>query len=281
MASTSTAKYRFPQNVDVHEIVTVKLTPSNIFLWKTMMLTLLESHGLVDFVMDVDTTAYQVTTSASTGGDKEEESWIEIDGLVKRWILATLSEPLLLIWMHLKTAKALWTKICILNDEFVDHVEEDLDKIDLSRYLPLAKAALHNDWEKAAKFLEEEPNAVRTVITSDSETALFLAVRSVKRIRFTRELVAIMTPEDLALLDTSGFTALHVAARAGNFMAAKLLVDKNPSLLYVGDPKNLLPLHYAAAGNRKEMFLYLFALTKENSEFYPYHGESGDRKSVV
>ncbi|CBI39909.3 unnamed protein product, partial [Vitis vinifera] len=50
------------------------------------------------------------------------------------------------------------------------------------------------------------------------------------RMGFVEKLVEFVPREALALRDSDGATALFKAARAGNIKAAKLLVNKNPSL---------------------------------------------------
>lgn len=153
-----------------------------------------------------------------------------------------------------------------------------------SKYLPLMKAALNGDWEKARDFFEKEPDAVRAIIGGASvreimggasETALMVAVRSVQRNHFVRKLVDIMTPVDLAMVDFNGLTSLHLAARSGNVEAAKLLVNKNPRLPDIGDVSSKVPLHMAAECGKREMVLYLYSITKENSITEPFRNERG------
>ncbi|KAG5542375.1 hypothetical protein RHGRI_022042 [Rhododendron griersonianum] len=88
----------------------------------------------------------------------------------------------------------------------------------MNSYGSLYKAAIEGDWEAADKFLKEEPNAVTARITFGSETPLIVAVKVkvASRIRFTEKLVERMSPDDLALSDHKGRTALHRAAGAGN-----------------------------------------------------------------
>lgn len=145
----------------------------------------------------------------------------------------------------------------------------------ITPYLPLAKAALNGDWEKARKFFEQEPNAVRAIVTGASETALMVAARSVQRSHFIKKLVDVMTPADLAMVDYSGSTALHMAARTGNKHAAKLLVNKNPRLPNIPDNDDLVPLHIAVLCCKKKMVLYLLGVTKENEKSRPFEDERG------
>ncbi|KAM7470118.1 hypothetical protein LguiA_008301 [Lonicera macranthoides] len=142
-------------------------------------------------------------------------------------------------------------------------------------YLPLMKAALNGDWEKARVFLEEEPEAVRAIIGGTYETALMVAARSVQRINFLRKLVDKLTPVDLAMVGYKGRTSLHIAAASGNVEAAKLLVEKNPQLPNIGNTLSEVPLLSAAIRGKREMVLYLLPVTEENSITQPFRNERG------
>ncbi|XP_021727660.1 uncharacterized protein LOC110694800 [Chenopodium quinoa] len=96
---------------------------------------------------------------------------------------------------------------------------------DLGGYLPLYKAVVRGDWNEARKFLDEDPEALIAKITIASETALHIAVGTGKDLEFVEKLIRRMSPEDLALTDQNGETALSVAAVVGNIRAAKLLVN--------------------------------------------------------
>lgn len=129
----------------------------------------------------------------------------------------------------------------------------------MNSYGSLYKAAIEGDWEAADKFLKEEPNAVTARITFGSETPLIVAVKVkvASRMRFAEKLVERMSPDDLALSDHKGRTALHRAAGAGNIEVAKLLVGKNPRLPYLETHVKDMPLFYAAGRGDKEMVRFL------------------------
>ncbi|KAL2539823.1 Ankyrin repeat family protein [Abeliophyllum distichum] len=150
-----------------------------------------------------------------------------------------------------------------------------LEETNLSLHLPLYKASITGDWERARRFLQENPDAIRASITVALETALMVAARSSKRIHFVKELVKLMEPEDLALGDVTGFTALHVTALIDNIAVAKMLVEKNPGLPNVWDKDRSLPIHRAAMGGKKEMVLYLLTVTNEDAEPKPFESEPG------
>ncbi|KAG5542346.1 hypothetical protein RHGRI_022028 [Rhododendron griersonianum] len=145
----------------------------------------------------------------------------------------------------------------------------------MNHYLPLYKAAIEGDWEKAAEFFtgEESDAALRAPVTLHSETALIVAVRAVRRNRFVEELVKRMSPTDLATSDDYGRTALHRAAGSGNIKAAELLVGKNPGLLHSETHFKRTPLFYAAARGDREMILWLMEVMDLKTK--PLEGEPG------
>ena len=136
------------------------------------------------------------------------------------------------------------------------------------------KAALDGQWNEARKFLDDDPEAFRTKITIASETALHIAVGTGENIDFVEKLIRRMSPEDLALIDQNGETALTVAAVVGNVKAAKLLVNKNPDLPNISG-KQGLPVLRAANYGQEEMVKYLLAVTRGDIEPSPFAGESG------
>ncbi|CAK9136897.1 unnamed protein product [Ilex paraguariensis] len=92
-------------------------------------------------------------------------------------------------------------------------------------------------------------------ITGASETALAVAVRSLTRNHFVKNLVGKMSENDLTMVNDYGSTPLHIAASSGNTEAAKLLVEKNTSLLYLQNRYKNLPLHVAAARGKRDMIV--------------------------
>ncbi|GFS33784.1 ankyrin repeat family protein [Actinidia rufa] len=86
-----------------------------------------------------------------------------------------------------------------------------------------------------------------------------------------------MPLEALELFDGKDYTALHVAAWAGNTTAAKVLVRKHPELLYIYSPRHhRLPIHVAARHGRKDTLSYLLNVTKDDHPVCkPYQEQSG------
>ena len=146
---------------------------------------------------------------------------------------------------------------------------------DLSSYLPLHRAILQGNWEKAREIFEKEPNAIIERFTALAETPLLVAVKGRQGILFIMKLVELMPPEALALNDYFGNTALHAVAVLGNIQAAKLFVRKNPDLPNIWNNDGSLPLHLAAMRGEREMTLFLLSVTREDEESKPYEDEAG------
>lgn len=129
-------------------------------------------------------------------------------------------------------------------------------------YAPLHLAALKGDWDFARKFFTSNPEAVCVRITRNQDTALHIAAGA-RRTLFVRELVNLMTPEDLALQNKVGNTALCFAAISGVTKIAEVMVNKNTELPSIRGNKRATPLCMAALLGHKEMVCYLYSVTKE------------------
>ncbi|KAL9689133.1 hypothetical protein QQ045_033565 [Rhodiola kirilowii] len=121
--------------------------------------------------------------------------------------------------------------------------------------------------------------ASRKGILSD---ALMVAVGSgPKTAKFVKELVNILTPPDLEMTDNDGRTALGIAAMVGNLKAAKLLVQKNPSLPNISSGCAAgFPIHYAAEYGHKKLLLFLLEVTTTKAYLNPF-GRYGYGKKLL
>ncbi|KAH7840754.1 hypothetical protein Vadar_021125 [Vaccinium darrowii] len=305
----SAVNYPYPFEVNVANYVPVKLDETNYSLWKKLMLNLITSHQLVGFV---DGTIVPPPLPSRKEEENQEQHmlWMRSDGLVKGWIFSTVTEEILLKKLKkvrlntageheevlsspheseeilpelvsLKTAREVWVALentlaaPSKSESSVDEAVIESEDKHQSRYMPLYRAIRNADWENTTKFLEQEPSGVWDGITTDSETALMLAVRSSKRNDFVKKLLQRIKPEDLARQDRFGGTALHQAVFCGNNVAAKLLVVKNPELLKIGDKLGGLAVHYAAERGNREMVDYLMEVTKMDGDPNPFEGELG------
>ncbi|KAJ0550548.1 putative ankyrin repeat-containing domain-containing protein [Helianthus annuus] len=126
-----------------------------------------------------------------------------------------------------------------------------------TRYLPLYRAAVEGNMKSLQDILDKDPTAVRAIITGASETALIVASRKKNNNDTVRKLISLMSPQDLAIQDSFGRTAIFGAAAVGNVEALKMMVKKNPALLHISDIYNHLPLHFAAYADQKDSVHYL------------------------
>ncbi|KAJ4976551.1 hypothetical protein NE237_001657 [Protea cynaroides] len=140
--------------------------------------------------------------------------------------------------------------------------ESESQDIDLTKYIPLFKAALKGDWVTAMEFLKSDPDAVRVPITEAHETALHIAAGA-KRLEFVEEMVKWMHPYDLALKNKYDNTALYFAAATGITQIAKVMVTKNPTLPVIRGCKRMLPLNISALLGHRDMLWYLYSVTGE------------------
>ncbi|KAI7993168.1 hypothetical protein LOK49_LG11G01129 [Camellia lanceoleosa] len=84
-----------------------------------------------------------------------------------------------------------------------------------------------------------------------------VGVMSGQKIEFIRNQVEYGNGRvDLRRKNKEGNTALHEAAIVGHLKAAKLLVGKDTSLLYIRNSDGYLPLHLAAAYGQREILCY-------------------------
>ncbi|KAI3967274.1 hypothetical protein MKW92_021973 [Papaver armeniacum] len=143
---------------------------------------------------------------------------------------------------------------------------------DLSKYLPLYKAAKKGDWLKAKDFIDKIGTdiAVTARITVSNDTALHIAAAE-GHSKFVEELVKLMTPQQLVLQNFDYETALQLAAVAGSIRSVKAMVEKNPNLTNMRDKYGCIPLlnatNYASLNDRKEdMIKYLYNVMIKNHD---------------
>ncbi|KAL7252507.1 hypothetical protein ACSBR1_007135 [Camellia fascicularis] len=248
MASSSATRYPYPSSeIDVRDFVHDSLTRNNYKQWRQQMHNLINEQGLVGFINGT------IKAPHKKDSESEHTSWKRSDNLLRKWIQTTLTEDICKEVKSCKTAKGMWTK---------------LEKT-FGHYVQLHRAAIEGNWEKANRFIEQEPHiAIRAHITAESETMLIVAVKSKRRNDFVRKLVedGHMSPADLALGDTRKRTALHRAAGAGNMEAAKLLVRKNRYLPNAQTSDKRIPLFFAAARGHRKMVLYLLRVTTSDND---------------
>ncbi|KAI8526067.1 hypothetical protein RHMOL_Rhmol13G0280000 [Rhododendron molle] len=146
-----------------------------------------------------------------------------------------------------------------------------LEKKEYSRYLPLHKAALRGDWATAERFFDQDPGALTAPINEFSDTALLVAAAEGRNTNdFVKKLVDKMPPGSV---DEAYGNVLNRAAYVGNTESVKVILSKNPSLVYFrdGDSKRT-PFTRAATNGMRDTLLYLLELVKndeDSSKLFP------------
>nr|GEX07872.1 ankyrin repeat-containing domain, PGG domain protein [Tanacetum cinerariifolium] len=131
--------------------------------------------------------------------------------------------------------------------------------------VPLYEASIKCDWEVANRILNKRPELVRFSITENAETALHIAAsaKGPKHVKqFVKNLVGMMTKEDLELVNKYNNTALYLAAAAGNLETVKIMVKKNGCLPIIPGAGAMLPLHAAVLFGSNEVVKYLYQQSK-------------------
>lgn len=217
------------------------------------MLCLLESQDVVGFVKG------EIPQPPVDSDD--HKAWRRTDKLVKGWILGCMEEDVADDVWKKETAKDVWTE---LEDIFIVKEKEEKDAhVQSRRCSKLYNAALSGKWENAENLFADLEHGVATHIGRDSETALHVAVMDTKVDVFWKNMLKKMSSEEVALKDSDGDTALHVAAMVGNLKAAKELV-KFPGLVNDLNVCDQPPVLKAALFRQRETLRYLISMSERS-----------------
>ncbi|CAJ1975908.1 unnamed protein product [Sphenostylis stenocarpa] len=132
--------------------------------------------------------------------------------------------------------------------------------MNLHMYLPLYRAALKGDWEKANEFLNLHPGAENARISRGWETALHISAGA-RRTKIVEELVKRMGSTDLEIQNKDNNTALCFAAASGVTKIAKLMVERNINLPGIRGSEGVTPLYIATLLGHRDMVWYLYSVT--------------------
>ncbi|KAB1225601.1 hypothetical protein CJ030_MR1G020816 [Morella rubra] len=134
---------------------------------------------------------------------------------------------------------------------------------DHAMYAVLLKAVQSGNLKAVQDFLKLHPEATGAKVTWRNETALHIAVFA-KKTHIIEELVTVMSPEDLAIRDRYGYTALARAAASEDYRMAECMIRKNPTLLSISrqnGPQGYIPVVSATNLGNEEMTRYLYSCT--------------------
>ncbi|KAL8209302.1 hypothetical protein R6Q57_006034 [Mikania cordata] len=259
-------------------------------VWKTQMMCLLKSHDVIH------------SNQLKTPDGRSDE-------LVKGWNLGSLSDQVLKYLVNSFpnedfTAKDAWDKLQTIYGPLakadktkklrrIDSIEETAKtddekkaqerKAKKNRLMEALHAAiLDQDYGDVIDILDEEVVTLRDKITITSNTALHVAVGTGKNRKFLKRMLNLVTKDNQQSLDmrnSEGSTLLHVAAIVGNTEATKMLVERNPDMLYEKDNEGQTPIDRALSNMHTDTYIYL--LNKYLESHDPERGDSFDNSEIL
>ncbi|KVI09628.1 hypothetical protein Ccrd_011981 [Cynara cardunculus var. scolymus] len=254
----SSSKYPHPIYMDFNFNYIPKLDEYTVDGWKIIMNGLLKNNGVIGYI--------DGSIEPPPDGNPDYAEWKEIDNTVRDLIISAIGDDFLkknsCLITTPKTAKdliPLTTRVMYTGSNKAEMRSHYLP------YLPLHKAAVKGDMKTLDEILKKNPNAVRALVTGASETALMVASPIEGNQEFLKKLISLMSPEDLAMQDSFGQTALSGAILAGDVDVMKLMVEKNPDLPHIRDMYNLIPLFIAPYScDNDAVVRYLLDVTNES-----------------
>ncbi|GMN63898.1 hypothetical protein TIFTF001_032975 [Ficus carica] len=133
--------------------------------------------------------------------------------------------------------------------------------------------AMKGQWDEVLKIYNESPEVQKAKITKSEDTTLHTAV-SVGQTEIALELVEKSQKDTLELANAKGNTALHIAAALGDLRVCESMISKNRCLITFRNLKGETPLFLAALHGKREAFLYLYSLGKEDYLVRRYDGDT-------
>ncbi|KAL8257623.1 hypothetical protein R6Q59_029664 [Mikania micrantha] len=122
------------------------------------------------------------------------------------------------------------------------------------------------DWETAKLIFDKHPNLVRFNLSKNFGTTLHVVVTAEETeltLNFVKNLVNMMTREELELKNNHSNTAFWVASASGKKKMAKIMIEKNRSLLDIRGNGDYLPLTISAMNGIHNMVKYLYKNSKK------------------
>ncbi|KAH9678656.1 ANK REP REGION domain-containing protein [Citrus sinensis] len=133
----------------------------------------------------------------------------------------------------------------------------------ITRRLKLYRAALNGDWAVAKDIYDKYKVEIGQEITNLGNTALHVAAQA-NCIDFVKELLKMMSTEDLAKKNKIGCTAFFYAAASGMVEIVEEMMKGNKDIAMVPDMDGTLPIVRAAALEQGQMVLLLHKQTKNS-----------------
>ena len=127
-------------------------------------------------------------------------------------------------------------------------------------YHELYQAAKNGKWRVAKDILRKYQRTIRLSITKSRVSALHIAFAS-KHVAFIKEVVRILTVEDLEQKNRDEDTALCFAAKLGIVTIAEEMVNMNNRLPLIRSSEGRTPLCIAVLFGHRDMARYLCTVT--------------------
>ncbi|KAF5760052.1 putative ankyrin repeat-containing domain, PGG domain, retrotransposon Copia-like protein [Helianthus annuus] len=284
-------QYPYPSHVNTGSFLSIKLSGKpNYMQWQEQMLCLVDSHDMLGFIDGTlkkpkENNASKTKANMPAFAAKYRE-WKRSDTLVKGWIFGSLSEDVMGTVVGLQTARDVWNKLKVnyrtlpVSASIVAKSTKDVEE-----YMPLYRAIQVGDWETTLDFFNNKKSALTDKLNVYGHRAIHIAIGNPENTSFLEKLLEKITPELLpTLVNDRKQNAMHYAAGLDNYVAAKMLVAKNPVLLFMVSKNKHLPIQQAVHHSHKTTFRYLLEMCKHYIQFSekegchsPFKGEKGVR----
>ncbi|KAJ0764257.1 putative ankyrin repeat-containing domain, PGG domain, ankyrin repeat-containing domain superfamily [Helianthus annuus] len=126
--------------------------------------------------------------------------------------------------------------------------------------VPLYEASVTGNWESAKFILDKRPDLVRYGLGGIG-TALHVAAtakESKQTLHFVKNLVNMMTSDELQLQNRSSNTAFWIACAHGKINMAKIMMEKNSSVLHIRGNRGSFPLSIGVTTGTRDLVKWLY-----------------------
>ncbi|MCL7026685.1 hypothetical protein MKW94_017499, partial [Papaver nudicaule] len=246
------------------------LTSSNYEDWKVYMHNFLSDINLWDIVNG--------TESEPDAADKYN-TWVMKNEIALNTIKTSCTPEMVPHLQGITSAKEAWDQLASMQgassssaeengvlmiqhgDDAVPEAQDSFSgEPNYIQYRPLYKALIKGDWETAKEIIEVDPESLSAKITQGGETALHVAVLSAK-LSTVKELLNLLPAEALEVKSSPGNPAISFAASLGITEIAKLMVEKNNSVLQITNQHGRIPLVVSVLNGKEDMVRYLYSVT--------------------
>ncbi|XP_076893595.1 uncharacterized protein LOC143545629 [Bidens hawaiensis] len=131
----------------------------------------------------------------------------------------------------------------------------------LKLVVPLYEASITGDWETSKIIFDKRPDLVSIGVNNYLGTTLHVTATSEETklsLNFMKNLVNMMTREQLELKNKNDNTAFSIASASGKEKMAKIMMEKNHNLLNIRGNNGYLPLSSAAITGTHNIVKWLY-----------------------